>query len=129
MILKHRHLIISANAEYSFETEEELKQWIVGLVKHLNMQMLIEPQVVYHDVEGNRGFTGICAITTSSVTLHNWTENLPHKTEIDIYSCKEFDLHEVLKKIQKDLKCTKIYYKYINRDNDLEEYAGGFLRR
>jgi S-adenosylmethionine/arginine decarboxylase-like enzyme len=129
MILKHRHLIIRAEGSFAHDTEEQLTDWMTGLVDHLQMKLLIKPQSVFLDVEGNRGWTSICAIETSSITFHSWTEHFPYLTQLDIYSCKEFDLMETLRKIQKDFKTSKLDYKFIDRDKNLEEFAGGFLTK
>ena len=64
------------------------------------MKILTGPYVVYCDMPGNKGFTGICAIETSHIALHMWEEQLPGRFELDVYTCGDLDASIIFDKIK-----------------------------
>ena len=83
------------------------------------------PYVVYHNVPGNRGITGAAIIETSHIIMHVWDEPSPALMQFDVYSCGEFEPEEICKKIQKDFDVIKIEYKFLDRETELKDIAGG----
>ena len=124
-VLVHKHLIIRAEAvkppvEISF-----LTNWLQDFIKSIKMKVLMGPYVVYHNVPGNRGITGAAIIETSHVIMHVWDEPSPALMQFDVYSCGEFEPEEICKKIQKDFDVIKIEYKFLDRETELKDIAGG----
>jgi S-adenosylmethionine/arginine decarboxylase-like enzyme len=91
------------------------------------MKVLIGPYAKYCDMKGNRGLTIISVIETSHIVMHVWDEPNPALMQIDIYSCGEFDEHDICKKLSKDFDLTKIEYKYLNRETGLTNISEGIL--
>jgi S-adenosylmethionine/arginine decarboxylase-like enzyme len=61
------------------------------------------------------------------IVMHTWDELNPAMIQLDVYSCGEFDEHDICKKIAKDFELTKIEYKYLNRETGLSDISGGIL--
>ena len=59
--------------------------------------------------------------------MHIWDEPIPALMQIDIYSCGDFDEHDICKKLSKDFDLTKIEYKYLNRETGLTNISQGIL--
>jgi S-adenosylmethionine/arginine decarboxylase-like enzyme len=92
----HQHLLISATIKQPPQCEEELKQWLIGLVNKIDMEILDGPLVRYLDEPGNRGISGMVMITTSHIAIHIWDEFDPAYLKMDVYSCKEFNPEDVV---------------------------------
>lgn len=91
-MLDHKHLIITAKVEFPPKDPEYIKAWTTRLIKSIGMNTLLGPYAVYSDMVGNRGLTCIAAIDTSSISIHCWDEESPGTIQMDIYSCKDFDI-------------------------------------
>ena len=78
-------------------------------------------------MEGNKGLTVMAVIETSHVVMHVWDEVNPALIQLDIYSCGDFDEHDVCKKISKDFDLSKIEYKYLNRETGLTDISQGIM--
>jgi S-adenosylmethionine/arginine decarboxylase-like enzyme len=55
--------------------------------------------------------------------MHTWDELNPAMIQLDVYSCGEFDEHDICKKIAKDFELTKIEYKYLNQRNRINRIS------
>lgn len=101
-MLKHKHLIISAEVKSPPTDPQELDAWLILLVKRIGMQIASSndlaknPQSYYCNKNGNRGMTGTVILETSNCTVHTWDEDSPAKFEFDLYSCADFNEDEVL---------------------------------
>ena len=126
-LLVHKHLIIRAESQNPIKDTKEATNWLLKFIKSINMKVLIGPYAKYCDMKGNRGLTIISVIETSHIVMHVWDEPNPALMQIDIYSCGEFDEHDVCKKISKDFDLSKIEYKYLNRETGLTDISGGIL--
>lgn len=118
-MIEHKHLIIRAEVENPplASDIENMNQWMHDLIEKIGMELLLGPYTVFCDDPANEGLTSICAITTSSITLHSWIN--PAILQLDVYSCKEFDIQIVFDHIRQRFKTTKIEYKFIDRETDL----------
>ena len=125
-ILVHKHLIVRAEAISPPMNPEFLTKWLEDFIKYINMKVLMGPNVVYHDVPGNRGITGAAIIETSHIVMHVWDEPSPALMQFDVYSCGEFDPEQICRLIQRDFEITKIDYKFLDRENDLTDVGGGY---
>ena len=118
-VLVHKHLIIRAEAVSPPMEVPHLTDWLHNFIDFINMKVLMGPYVTYHDVPGNRGITGAAIIETSHIVMHVWDECNPALMQFDVYSCGEFDPHQICDKISKDFDIRKIEYKYLNRETGL----------
>ena len=99
-LLVHKHLIIRAESQKPLKDEDQAKDWLLRFIKSINMKVLIGPYAKYCEMEGNRGLTIIAVIETSHIVMHIWDEPIPALMQIDIYSCGDFDEHDICKKIK-----------------------------
>jgi len=118
-LLVHKHLIVRAEANKPHQDEQLSVNWLYEFIKFVNMKPMVGPFSKYLDIPGNRGLTTAAIIETSHCVLHIWDEPDPALLQFDLYSCGEFDPLEVCEKIKKDFDCTKIEYKFIDRENNL----------
>jgi hypothetical protein len=102
-LLVHKHLIVRAESKRPPKDEEAIVDWMRDFVESIGMKILMGPFAKYLDIPGNRGLT------------------------VAVYSCGEFDEHDICKKIAKDFELTKIEYKYLNRETGLSDISGGIL--
>lgn len=119
-MMQHKHLIIRAevnNPPQKHDTEV-MNTWFQELITKIDMEVLLGPYSIYCEEPGNEGFTGICAITTSSITIHTWND--PAIVQLDVYSCKDFDMNIVTSHLE-IFTPTKIEYKFIDRELGLVE--------
>ena len=124
-VLVHKHLIIRAEAVKPPMEIPYLTDWLHNFIDSINMKVLMGPYVTYHDIPGNRGITGAAIIETSHIIMHVWDEVSPALMQFDVYSCGAFDPEEICKKIQKDFDVVKIEYKFLDRETELRDIAGG----
>ncbi len=90
MTLVHHHFIYQARVgriDLGAEAADTLKQFLLDLVKEIDMKILIEPQVKFSE---HNAWTGLIGIVTSHIAFHYWTKE--QLLQLDIYSCKAFDV-------------------------------------
>jgi S-adenosylmethionine/arginine decarboxylase-like enzyme len=118
-MLEHKHFILKGKLDFNEGafSVDTVHKWLLDLVQLLDMKLLIEPQVVYCTEPQNEGVTGLCAITTSSITFHSWVDGM---LQLDVYSCKDFDPVKVMHHTEK--LGTVIDYSFIvlDRNNKIE---------
>jgi len=77
----------------SITNEKALYDWVVELVKRINMVSFGEP-LIEHFGEGNKtGYTVVQLIQTSNITAHFCDDS--GDGYIDVFSCKPFDIKTV----------------------------------
>ena len=120
-MLKHEHVIIRAELlnPPGKSYMPKINAWFADLIDSIGMVRLLGPYTVYCETKGNQGLTGICAIETSSITLHVWDEDKPGVMQLDIYTCAKLDISIVFDKL-KEFNPTRIQYLYIDRDVDFK---------
>jgi len=113
-VLVHHLLVVSALVALPIKDVAEGKQWLSQLIHALGMYPLAPATGAYcHDV-GNQGLTLLQPITTSHIALHIWDAHNPAQLELDVYSCKAFDLNTVFEHLQPMLP-TQIRHKFLDR--------------
>jgi S-adenosylmethionine/arginine decarboxylase-like enzyme len=118
--LQHKHLLVRAEVNAPPLKDFDLEAELASLVKHINMRILSGPHTAYCPVEGNEGWSGAVIIETSSITFHSWLEAHYPVIQLDLYSCKDFEIATVLKWLsQFDLE--KVDYKYLDREHGFTE--------
>lgn len=131
-ILKHKHLILALDCKYPPKDAEEMNAFISFLIKRVDMNiakastLLSNPMSYYCGAPGNEGVTGVGILETSHCAIHAWDSVFPAKLQIDLYSCKEFDIPFVI-----DL-CNSFgiiggSYMVIDRDTELKVLEMGQL--
>lgn len=90
--LVHRHLILAGAVERESVVHSELSSWLLHLASTIGMRPLSSPHIHYSDTPGNTGFVGMLPITTSHISIHHWDCCSPPLLQLDIYSCREFDV-------------------------------------
>jgi S-adenosylmethionine/arginine decarboxylase-like enzyme len=122
--LQHKMVMVRAEVLSPPTDPVTTKEWILELIKALDMEVLLGPDVVYHPEIGNRGLTGIAAIKTSSIQMHCWDEPSPAILMFDVYTCGELRLEVVWKALQV-FSPVKISYKFFDREKELVELSSG----
>lgn len=111
----HKHLLVSGyTAEPLLEDSARfLEQWFRDLVDAIDMNILVEPEVVWCDTPGNEGITGGVVIDTSHIYGHWWVADKSYY-RFDLYSCKDYDVDTVFEFL-KQIGTTHIDYEVIDR--------------
>ncbi len=119
----NKHLLVKGYIEEAPGPEyvSVLHDWFLRLVDAVNMQVLMEPNCVWCNDEGNEGVTGMVGITTSHSSIHFWPEHYM----FDLYSCKEFEVETVIE-LLREFNTKSLQFKVIDRDTH-EVLEEGFL--
>lgn len=83
------------------------------------MKLMQGPNITYVDQVGNRGITCMALIETSHIVLHIWDEQNPGLFQLDVYSCKTFDLDIVISCLKESFDVKKLQYKFLDRTSNL----------
>lgn len=116
-MLYHKHLIVRANVGKPPQDTTYIEGWLRNLVANLNMKILMGPYVVYSEMVGNRGLTGVCIIETSHIALHAWDEEHPSMLQLDVYSCSEVDPDMVFEAME-EFDIISLDYKFLDRKDE-----------
>ena len=117
----HKHLImtIRINPEDKLNQEEYMLDFLEDLVLELEMKLLPglpkNPFFVTCEKEGNEGITAGAIIDTSHIMLHTWNKDNPIVMQLDIYSCKPFNVQKVLNFIQNSFSVKSWDWKKFDR--------------
>ena len=97
-MIDHQHLIIRAEVEKPFTDPEIAKDWLQRLVNAIGMTITKSggPYADYVDKPGNCGIAAFAMIETSHCALHIWDQVSPPLVQMDVYSCRAFDVDTVL---------------------------------
>lgn len=115
MPLVHHHLIFQAQvgrADLGADAGSVLLQFLRDLVREIDMQILIEPQVTFSK---NNAWTGLVGIITSHMSFHYWTEE--RYLQLDIYSCKSFDIDHTFRFLKDWWKTAEEHVLFLNRES------------
>ena len=115
-MIEHKHLMISANFIRRVYSSHWYETWMTRLIEDLEMTALVEPKAVRDKTIGNEGITAFSIITTSHIVLHTWESEMPHKLQLDVYSCKSFRIKTVLDRLE-NLNVSNVKYKFLDREN------------
>jgi S-adenosylmethionine/arginine decarboxylase-like enzyme len=116
MMLEHKHLMVSADFLRNVPYTQWYETWMSGLIEDLDMTPLVEPKAVRDVTVGNEGITAFSIITTSHIVLHTWENQDPLKLQLDVYSCKSFNVDTVIYRL-KDFDVMNVKYKFLDREN------------
>ena len=121
MAVDHKHLLIRAEVDNCPMRDNlgYVLDWMQSLITKIDMKLMQGPNISYVDQEGNRGITCMALIETSHIVLDIWDEQKPGLFQLDVYSCKSFDLNIVIKHLKDSYDVTKLQYKFLDRKTDL----------
>lgn len=121
-MLVHKHLIVRAEVENPIVDPKIAIDWIKKLIDGIGMKITENggPYCDYVEKPGNYGIAAVAIIETSNVALHIWDREDPPLVQLDVHSCSDFKVNDVLPFL-KDMKPTKISYKFLNREKCLQE--------
>jgi S-adenosylmethionine/arginine decarboxylase-like enzyme len=131
-MLKHKHLILALDCKYPPKDAEEMKAFISFLIKRVDMnvakspELLSNPMAYYCGCPGNEGVTGVGILETSHTAVHSWDSEYPAKLQVDLYSCKEFDVPFVID-LCNSFSILKGTFMVIDRDTELNVIVQGKL--
>lgn len=126
-MLTHKHLIIRAEVKKPIICTDVAVDWMERLVKSIGMHITEHggPHADYVKKEGNCGIAAVAIIETSHVGLHLWDKENPPLAQIDVYSCSEFQVRDILPFVD-EMEPTKIWYKFLDRETLLQEIDSSF---
>lgn len=93
-------------------------RWMQALIERIDMKIMFGPRAEYCMVEGNRGMTAFAIIETSHIVLHTWDECSPAILQLDVYTCSDLVVEDVIEMIEV-WGPSKVEYKFIDREHDL----------
>lgn len=100
--MEHKHLLINATFDKTpFIDINFTESWIEEIVNLIDMEILFPPKAVRCDEKYNEGISAFCLITTSHISLHSWEKSDPNFIQLDVYSCKKFDIDIITDAINK----------------------------
>ena len=102
MIIRRR-LIIEAIIDHRFINSQILNDYMILLSKTMNMTIVTDP--IFNYLE-EYGWSAYMSWKESGMHVYSWseTEKRPSFMSIDIYTCKDFDLEEVIEFTKDELK-------------------------
>ena len=123
MTQEHKHLIVRANIGKCPKEEDlnKISDWIRALIRKIDMKLLAGPYTTYVNEKGNKGMTSVAIIETSHIALHIWDETNPGLMQLDVYSCANFNPHDVFEKVNEMFQTVKMEYKFLDREKELVE--------
>ena len=125
--LQHKHLLVRAEVNSPPLQDYDLAPALQQLVQEIEMKTLSGPHTVWCPVEGNMGWSGTVIIETSSITFHSWTESHYPVIQLDVYSCKDFEVNTVLRWLRQ-FDPESIDYKFLDREQGFQTIEVNSLR-
>lgn len=123
--MEHKHLLLQASFKARHRIEKYYEVWMRNLVKNIKMEELTAPVAKRSYMAGNMGITCSCMITTSHIVLHTWEDKHPGLLQLDVYSCKDFNIQDVIDKLKDLWVCEDtIQYKFLDRKNGFRNLDG-----
>lgn len=123
-MLEHKHLIMALECRYPPKSAQEVEAFITFLINRVDMSvakaetLLKNPMAYYCDIAGNEGVTGVGILETSHTALHCWDSEFPAKVQFDLYSCKDFNVQDVVN-LCDSFDILKGTYVIMDRNTDL----------
>jgi S-adenosylmethionine/arginine decarboxylase-like enzyme len=110
----NKHLLVKGfiNEAPGPEYLPVLNDWFLRLIKAVDMKVLMEPNCLWCEEEGNEGVTGVAGLTTSHTSIHFW----PTHYMFDLYSCKDFTVSTVSEML-KEFGTTHMIFQVVDRDS------------
>ena len=95
--LNHKHIMLNGiDLQTPLRSAHLVIDWLLELVEKVGMKVLFGPNAVRCDTMGNEGVTGLVCIETSHASIHVWDSCDRMFFKADLYSCKDFDIQQVI---------------------------------
>jgi S-adenosylmethionine/arginine decarboxylase-like enzyme len=112
------HLLVNCSAmNKRMDSEKDIEEFFDSLIKELDMKKLTDFFCIKVHGEDGRGISAFQMITTSHIAMH--FDDDKRCGYFDIFSCKKYDPHVVIKMIDKFFKPKEIATQFIYRDAGL----------
>lgn len=118
--LVHKHLLIRALVDQAPHRDFDLDSALQDLISRIDMKVLAGPFTAYCANAGNVGWSGTCIIETSHIAIHCWNEPRPNVIQLDVYSCKEFDIEDVTNWLNEYFGVLMVDHKFLDREHGFE---------
>jgi S-adenosylmethionine/arginine decarboxylase-like enzyme len=122
----HQHLLVKALVKTPPKEVEVLNKWFIELVHKVGMVVVAGPTSVYVNEPGNEGLTGTVTLATSHASIHIWDNLELPMLQFDIYSCKCFELSDVLSMFD-EWELKEVEWMMINRNETPKVTSHGTL--
>jgi S-adenosylmethionine/arginine decarboxylase-like enzyme len=109
---------VTANLFSPPTSAQVIDEWLIELVKLVDMKILFGPHSTFCETEGNEGVTGVVCIETSHASIHVWHKLEKPFVKFDLYSCKDFSTEVVLNHLDQ-FGLNGYEYMIIDRNNGL----------
>ena len=74
---------------------------------------------IKYECEGDKSLPILILSNSLTTNMHVWDEQEPGLFQLDVYSCKLFDLDIVISSLKESFSVTKLQYKFLDRKSDL----------
>lgn len=131
-MLRHKHLILAVDCRWPPKDSEEAVAFLQFLIKRVDMSVAKNeslgknPHGYYCNLPGNEGVTATGILETSHCAIHSWNLESPAKFQFDLYSCKDFDVPQIIDLVN-SFGIVKGSYMVIDRDTKLKVIEKGDL--
>ncbi len=116
LVREHKHVIVRAYVWNPPRDSETLNSWCREVIESVGMKCIAGPFSVYSDMEGNKGHTAVAVLDFSHLAIHVWDEINPALIEFDLFSCKDFNVDAVIRKLDDEFGIDRSFKYIINRD-------------
>ena len=122
-MLQHRHIHMFGTVWFRNPpvNEQTGNDYLIGLVKAINMNVLAGPYSVTCTSEGNEGVTGAIVLEFSHASFHSWHMLPKPFLTFDVYSCANFEEILVINHIDKFFGINDISYSLFDRTDGKNE--------
>lgn len=114
--LIHRHLVVTAYLTDPPMSAESGENFLRKLVSLVDMQILMDATAIFCEDLGNEGVTGTVGLTTSHASFHSWHGAERPFMSFDLYSCRDFNAHQVIRFINENYGCIEADYTLFDRN-------------
>jgi S-adenosylmethionine/arginine decarboxylase-like enzyme len=118
--MEHLHLLARATVNNPPSDQTLARLQLQDLIDAIDMRTLSGPHSEYVYTPGNQGMTVSAIIETSHIVMHTWDEQSPALIQLDVYSCKQFDIATVFEWFEQ-YKPVTVEYKFLDRELGLTE--------
>ena len=118
--LVHKHLLIRALVDQAPDKDFDLDSALQDLISRIDMKILAGPFTAYCPAKGNVGWSGTCIIETSHIAIHCWNEPKPNVIQLDVYSCKDFEIKDVTDWLNEYFGVLIVDHKFLDREKGFE---------
>jgi S-adenosylmethionine decarboxylase len=91
-IKRYHHIFDISSCNDSINDRQFLRDTLQDIASTVDMQ-IIEGPIIAEGQEGNPGFSALCIIDFSHISIH--TFSVYNEVLVDIFSCKEYDREKV----------------------------------